>query len=111
MIYPVITMGPKTHRGSKRNLLGNKATDEMVALFSSEKQITNHTPPVFLAHALDDRVVVPDNSKMFYQALLDHKVVGKYLELPKGGHGLNGYKGPQWEAWKTQSLKWLKTLK
>ncbi len=111
LIYPVITMGPKTHRGSKRNLLGNDATDNMVALFSNEKQITDKTPPAFLAHASDDRVVMPDNSKMFYEALLAHKVAGKYLELPKGGHGLSGYKGPQWEAWKTQSLQWLKTLK
>jgi hypothetical protein len=29
------------------------------------------------------------------------------LELPSGGHGLNGYKGPMWDAWQTQSLQWL----
>jgi hypothetical protein len=36
-----------------------------------------------------------------------HKVRGKYLELPRDGHGLNGYKGPMWDAWQTQSLQWL----
>ena len=36
-----------------------------------------------------------------------HKVRGKYLELPRGGHGLNGYKGPMWDAWQSQSLRWL----
>jgi hypothetical protein len=24
-----------------------------------------------------------------------------------GDHGLNGYKGPMWDAWQTQSLEWL----
>ena len=23
------------------------------------------------------------------------------------GHGLNGYKGPMWDAWQAQSLEWL----
>lgn len=110
MIYPVITMGPKTHGGSKRNLLGRNPTKKMVDLFSNEKQVNEKTPPCFLAHALNDRVVVPDNSKMFYDALIKHKVEAKYVELPSGGHGLNGYKGPHWDKWQAEML-WLKTLK
>jgi hypothetical protein len=27
--------------------------------------------------------------------------------LPSGGHGLNGYKGPMWDAWQTKSMAWL----
>ena len=30
---------------------------------------------------------------MFYEALKANGVAAKYLELPSGGHGLNGYKG------------------
>jgi hypothetical protein len=30
--------------------------------------------------------------------------------LPSGGHGLNGYKGPMWDAWQTQSLEWLRKI-
>ena len=108
LIYPVITMGPKTHYGSKENLLGQNPTAETVELFSNEKQVTGQTPPTFLAHAVDDSAVSPDNSKMFFEALQDHNVTAKYLELPSGNHGLNGYKGPMWEAWQTQSLQWLK---
>lgn len=111
LIYPVITMGDKTHQGSKRNLLGADPTAQMVELFSNEKQITEKTPPTFLAHAKDDKAVVPENSEMFYAALQAHKVPGKYLELPTGGHGLNGYKGPMWDAWQEQSLAWLGELK
>ena len=111
LVYPVITMGPKAHGGSKRNLLGPDPGEDLVVLFSNEKQVTDKTPPVFLAHALDDSVVLPENSRMFHEALLAHQVPSKYLELPSGNHGLNGYRGPMWDAWQTQSLEWLKTLR
>lgn len=111
LIYPVITMGEKTHRGSRNNLLGKEPTPELVELFSNEKQITAKTPPAFLAHALNDNVVPADNSKMFSDALQASGVEVKYLELPSGGHGLNGYKGPMWDAWQTQSLEWLAARK
>ena len=111
LVYPVITMGEKTHGGSKANLLGPVPTLSLVDLFSNEKQVTAQTPPTFLAHAKDDRTVVPANSQMFYDALLAHKVAGEYLELPSGGHGLSGYKGPSWDAWQAQSLQWLAAQK
>lgn len=111
LIYPVVTMGEKTHQGSRNNLLGKNPEAKLVELFSNEKQVTAKTPPAFLAHAKDDRAVVPDNSKAFYEALQRENVPAKYLELPSGGHGLNGYKGPMWDAWQTQSLDWLTELK
>jgi acetyl esterase/lipase len=106
LIYPVITASG--HRGSFTNLLGKNATPEMLKLFSNETQVTDKTPPAFLAHALDDKVVSADgNSKVFYEALKTHMVPADYLELPNGGHGLNGYKGPMWDAWQTKSLQFL----
>jgi acetyl esterase/lipase len=111
LVYPVITMSEKTHGGSRNNLLGKNPEAKLVELFSNEKQVTAKTPPAFLAHAKDDRVVVPDNSKAFYDALRMHKVPAKYLKLPSGGHGLNGYKGPMWDAWQEQSLAWLAEMK
>ena len=111
LVYPVITMGEKSHGGSRVNLLGTRPDDKLVKLFSNEAQVTAKTPPAFLAHAKDDRVVVPENSKALYDALLARKVPAKYLELASGGHGLNGYKGPMWDAWQTQSLAWLAEMK
>ena len=58
LIYPVISMGEKTHQGSKNNLLGKDPSEKLVELFSNEKQVTAKTPPAFLAHAKDDFVVV-----------------------------------------------------
>ncbi len=111
LIYPVISMGENTHQGSKRNLLGKMPTPEMVKRFSNETQVTQQTPPAYLAHALDDKVVVPENSLMFHEALKAHQVPTEYLELPRGGHGLNGYKGPMWDAWQKGVIQWLKAQK
>jgi acetyl esterase/lipase len=111
LVYPVITMSAATHGGSKRNLLGPDPTPEMVALFSNERQVTSRTPPTFLAHALDDQAVPLDNSRVFYEALQAHQVPGRFLQLPSGGHGLNGYRGPMWDAWQIGTVEWLVSLK
>ena len=110
LVYPVVTMGEKTHAGSKKNLLGPEPTSEDVDLFSNEKQVTDQTPPAYLAHAQNDKPVPPENSRQLYAALQQHHVPAQYLELPEGGHGLNGYKGPMWDAWQAGSLKWLAQL-
>lgn len=107
LVYPVISMGESTHQGSRTNLLGKDPAAKLVDLFSNEKQVTAKTPPAFLAHAVDDKPVPPENSRSFYAALQAHKVPSQYLELPSGGHGLNGYKGPMWDAWQEKSLAWL----
>jgi acetyl esterase/lipase len=107
LVYPVVTMGELTHGGSKANLLGSHPRPELVTLFSNETQVTARTPPMFLAHAQDDRAVAPEQSRMLYEALRAHQVPAEYLELPSGGHGLNGYRGPMWDAWQTRSLAWL----
>lgn len=107
LVYPVISMGEKGHAGSRKNLLGAEPAASLIDLYSNEKQVTDKTPPTFLAHPLDDKVVPADNSRLFYEALVAHKVPAEYLELPSGGHGLNGYKGPMWDAWQEKSLAWL----
>ena len=111
LVYPVITMGEKTHGGSRKNLLGKKPTEAQIVYFSNEKQVTKKTPPAYLAHAKDDGVVSPENSAMFHQALKAHGVASTYLELPSGGHGLNRYQGPMWDAWQSGSLQWLEEQK
>jgi acetyl esterase/lipase len=110
LVYPVVTMGPAAHGGSRRNLLGESPSEEAVQRFSNERQVGPLTPPAFLAHALDDKVVPPEHSARFYEAMQAAQRPAKYLELPSGGHGLNGYKGPMWDAWQKQSLEWLQTI-
>ena len=111
LVYPVVTFGEKTHSGSKQNLLGEDPSPELVKLYSNELQVTADTPPAYLAHALDDAPVPPENSRALFAALQANGIPSKYLELPSGGHGLNGYKGPMWDAWQEGSLAWLKELR
>lgn len=107
LVYPVVTMGETTHGGSRTNLLGKNPSPEFIELFSNEKQVTAKTPPMFLTHAVDDQPVPCINSKTMFDALQSAKIRSTYLELPSGGHGLNGYRGPMWDAWQKQSLEWL----
>ncbi len=111
LVYPVITMGAHTHQGSRNNLLGKDPSPELIELYSNEKQVTARTPPTFLAHAEDDVPVPPIHSRLFYEALQARKIPSDWLRLPSGGHGLNGYKGPMWDAWQEKSLAWLRELK
>ncbi|MBM3459096.1 MAG: alpha/beta hydrolase [Armatimonadetes bacterium] len=108
LVYPVVTMGAGTHAGSRTNLLGKDPPPELIALYSNEQQVTARTPPTFLAHAQDDAPVPPRNSELLFEALQAHRVPSHYLKLPSGGHGLNGYQGPMWDAWQEQSLAWLR---
>jgi acetyl esterase/lipase len=107
LIYPVITMRETTHAGSRTQLLGESPSAELIDLFSNETQVTDRTPPAFLAHAQDDTAVVPTHSAAFHAALRTHRIASEYLELPSGGHGLSGYQGPMWDAWQQESLAWL----
>jgi acetyl esterase/lipase len=110
LIYPVISLGEKGHAGTRTNLLGQNPSGENIKLFSSELQVTAQTPPAFLAHAKDDHVVPPENSKMFYDALKRNKVAAEFVDLPQGGHGFNGYQGPTWDEWQEKALKWLDAM-
>ena len=74
LIYPVISMGPLGHNGSKENLLGKNATEQQITALSSEKNVSLQTPPCFLCHGADDDVVPIQNSLMFSTALREHKI-------------------------------------
>ena len=110
LVYPVVTMGGVGHSGSRTNLLGENPTPELLDLFSNEKQVTKQTPPTYLAHAVDDGPVPIANSRLFHEACKREGVISRLLELPSGGHGLDGYKGPNWDAWQSGVLAWLASL-
>jgi acetyl esterase/lipase len=69
LVYPVVTMGEFTHNGSKEKLIGSNAPPDLVRLYSNELQVTTETPPTFLAHAIDDKPVPPENSRQFVAAM------------------------------------------
>lgn len=112
LCYPVVTMGEKTHAGSKRNLLGEAPSPELVRLLSNELQVSKDTPPTFLFHTAEDKAVVVDNSLLFAAALAKHGVPFALHVYPKGPHGI-GLGTRQWDPaerhpWTTQCAFWLK---
>jgi len=108
LIYPVISMNNKlTHTGSMQNLLGPDPTPEKLDFFSNELHVTDQTPPTYLTHTGDDKVVDVDNSIVFYEALRHHKVAAEMHLYPKGNHGF--VLSIPTEEWMTPLFKWLKS--
>lgn len=87
LFYPVITMGDKTHDGSKLNLLGDSISAGEVMFYSNEKRVNEFTPPTILLLSDDDTTVSSLNSVMYYDALKDHNIPATMYIFPEGGHG------------------------
>ncbi|MEM7316642.1 MAG: alpha/beta hydrolase, partial [Planctomycetota bacterium] len=109
LVYPVITMSRSTHGGSKRNLLGNDPSEELQNEFSNELRVNDHTPPTFLAHAVDDNGVLVENSLLFYRAMKKHKRPVALAIYESGGHGFGlGVKKSDAQKWPARCAAWLK---
>ncbi len=115
LVYPVISLGEHTHAGTRKGWLGSKPSEQDVKQFSAHLQVTAQTPPTFLTHALDDVMVPPINSELYFKALQSHGVEAAYKPLPKGGHGFRllkgGMGGKNWEPWRLAALEWMKKQK
>ncbi len=109
LIYPVISfVEPFTHVGSRRNLLGADASQEMMEKFSSERQVTARTPPCFLIHTWEDTGVPAENSVYFYLALRKAKVAAELHLFAKGPHGFGlGQQIEGTSAWPTLCRNWM----
>lgn len=102
LIYPVISMTDSlTHTGSRDNLLGEHPSAEKIDFFSNEKHITEKTPPTWITHTGDDKVVDVDNSIVFYEALRHHGVAAEMHLFPSGDHGF---------VLKLKTEEWMKPL-
>ncbi len=111
LFYPVISLGEvNTHIDSRKNLLGTEVKDfRIVDYYSNEKQIKDNTPPALLLLSDDDRVVIPENSILFYQGLKAKKIPAGLYIFPEGGHGWGFNKNFRYhEQMKTLILDWLK---
>ncbi len=86
--YPVISMGKHTHGGSKRNLIGKTPDAKLVEYLSNEKQVTKETPPTFIFHTTDDRVVKVENAILFYMACRKAGVPVELHVYRTGRHGV-----------------------
>ncbi len=108
LCYAVITLGPKTHAGSKRNLLGDNPPQELVDYLSNEKQVTPQTPPCFVWHTWEDKGVPMENSLEFARALREKGVPFDLHIYQKGGHGMGLGKPDAPHPWAADCLFWLR---
>lgn len=88
LIYPVITMLPPfntTH--AEKELLGKTPGKAEEKNYSVQLNVNDHTPPVFLAQAVDDPISNIENSRLMYAALQKYNISSELRVFPSGGHG------------------------
>lgn len=112
LFYPVISMDLSIcHKGSRERLIGKTPTDELVQLYSNELQVSAQTPPAFIMHSSDDRVVPIENSLRYYQALVKNNVPASLHCYPTGGHGWGYNDNFKYKRqWTGELEKWLREL-
>jgi acetyl esterase/lipase len=114
LVYPVISFrDAAAHSGSRKNLIGENTSQELLDRFSGELNVTAETPPTFLVHAQDDKGVPIENSLLYYQALHKNGVKASLHIYPSGGHGFAfGLGKGAVEGWREVLLAWIEeTLK
>lgn len=106
--YPVISFNDSIgHQGSRNNLLGESPSQEKILAYSSELQVSDETPPTFLVHASDDKVVSVKNSIVFFEALLKHNVPAELHVYERGGHGFGMTNPTTSDDWMDVLRNWL----
>jgi acetyl esterase/lipase len=112
LIYPVISLKDSvTHPGSRKQLLGNNPPSKLIEFYSSELQVKEDTPPTFIVHATDDKVVGVQNSLLMYRALKEKNIPTEMHILSEGGHGFGlASKSQQVGYWTTNLKLWLESL-
>jgi acetyl esterase/lipase len=107
LIYPVITMGEFTHQGSKKNLLGENPSEDLIKLYSNEFQVTKDTPPAFLVHTMTDTAVPVENSMQYIAALRKNEVPFEFHLYEQGAHGFGLGTNPYLQSWSARCADWL----
>jgi len=103
----VISMKNRPHKPSVDRLLGPNPDKKLIDDLSNELQVSAETPPTFLAHARDDKLVPPDNSIRYHRALRKARVLTSLRLYPEGGHGVTNDTNP----WKIDLENWLNASK
>src|SRR5256884_2209558 len=109
LIYPVITMREFAHAGSRRMLLGENPSANLVGWLSNEAQVTKETPPAFLVHTANDPAVPVENSLRFAEAMTKAGVPFELNIYERGPHGFGlGGKDPMLSTWPQRCADWLR---
>jgi acetyl esterase/lipase len=110
LIYPVVTLsGSAAHAGSRDALLGKGASEALIEAYSVDRRLAHGAPPLFLAHAEDDKAVPVENSLLMARAAAKARVSCEIVLVPEGGHGFGlGKPGSEAATWPDRLSAWLK---
>ena len=108
--YPVTTLEPPyAHEGSRINLLGKDAPEELVKRMSGPLSVREDMPPVFMWHTFVDTCVPVQNSLMMATALREKGIPVELHIFPDGHHGLGlATQLPHTAQWAGLLQNWLK---
>jgi acetyl esterase/lipase len=112
LLYPVISFDASfTHAGSRKNLIGSNPSEDAIRHFSNELQITSDTPPAFIVHSSDDKVVPVKNSIVYFEGLEKYNIPAELHIFQKGGHGYGlAINRATESAWPNMCLNWIKEI-
>lgn len=110
LLYPVNLMsGPHVHAPSREALASHASSGIAIDSLAAEASVSSVTPPTFLSHALDDRVVPAENSLSYFAVLRRAGVPSELHVQELGGHGYawSRVDGSDW-GWPEQALEFLR---
>ncbi len=114
LCYPVITAGEFAHRPSIANLCGKKEYEAVDGeIFSLEKQVNSETVPAFIWHTFADKLVSVQNTMLYSDAMLKHKIPFELHIYPHGSHGLSlatwevGSVNDHVKGWFDLAVRWI----
>lgn len=105
LAYPVITMGEKTHVGSRKAFLGKDCNNKQLQdRYSIEKQIAPDYPKTYVWQCKRDKVVPIDNTELLAKALEDKHCEYQYMQVEGDTHGLGLGVGTPAEGWLEKAI-------
>lgn len=105
MLYPVVTLKPPYDTTRSRRELATQP--DAVEAYSVENHVRSDMPPVFLAHAADDRIADVNHSLLMFQAARAQNVPAELHVFDRGGHSWGlGRPGTQVAQWPRLFVTW-----
>jgi acetyl esterase/lipase len=113
LLYPVVSMRDDIcHKSSRKHLLGDAPSAELIDRYSAELHVEARTPPMFLVHAKDDKAVPMENSVRLVEAARRAGIERELLIVQTAGHGFGlGVNGGEAATWFDSFLKWMHRMK
>lgn len=111
LVYPVITTQQGVAHGCAWVPIDPEQRAAQLPEMSCELNVTEQTPPTFLAHAKDDKVVKYQNSVLMHEALQAHGVPSELRLYESGGHGFGlGHAGKDSQQWSDAFVAWMRQM-